>query len=297
MGNNSKDKKPIIVCVIIALVMVVGVVAFIAIQGPQARAQEGADEPACADELTESTPLAESVQSALAEAVTTPMSSTEIVDDPSIPKVVRDQFKGAAKAASSAQATAIQPQKSTASSQESNTTASKAGWKNEGGKWYYYNSAGDRATNAWVGDYYVGGDGALMTGCWVDDGKYKVDSNGKKIGSKEELDAIKKQNEINSNPHYYCQIEVRNREFGGTTARTYTGPGVVLLDDRGYEHGKYPDVHAATNASLSVIESGVPSYDELAVGQTKTYQHKTPISHQKWKYCVNHQKWIKAVVG
>ena len=297
MVKNSKDKKPIIVCAVIALVMVVCVVAFIAIQGSQARAQEGTDGQARVGVPTESVSLAESVQSALAGAVTTPMSSTEVVDDPSILKVVRDQFKGAAKAASSAQTTAIQPQKSTASSQESSTTAPKAGWKNEGGEWYYYNSVGDRAANTWIGDYYVGGDGALMTSCWVDGGKYKVDSNGKKIGSKEELDAIKKQNEINNNPHYYCQIEVRNREFGGTTARTYTGPGVVLLDDRGYEHGKYPDVHAATNASLSVIESGVPSYDELAVGQTKTYKHKTPISHQKWKYCVNHQQWINAVIG
>lgn len=297
MDKRSKDKKPLILCVVITLAMVVCAVAFIAIQGPQARAQEGTDEQARVGVPTESISLAESAQSALAGAVTTPMSSTEIVDDPSIPEVVRDQFKSAAKAASITQAAATQPQKNTASSQESNTTTSKAGWKNEGGKWYYYNSAGDRAANTWIGDYYVGSDGALMTSCWVDGGKYKVDSNGKKIGSKEELEAIKKQNEINNNPHYYCQIEVRNREFGGTTARIYTGPGVVLLDEQGYEHGKYTDAHAATIASLSVIESGVPGYDELAVGQTKTYKHKTPISHQKWKYCVNHQQWINAVIG
>lgn len=298
MNSNSKDNKAIILGSGIALVAVVSVIAFITLAGPQARALEGADEQAQAVESAEPAALTESVQCALAEAVTTGMSSIEVADDSGIPEVVRDRFKDVAKAVVQAQATKpTQEQKSTTTTQESNTATEKAGWRNEGGKYYYYNAYGDRATNTWIGEYYVGSDGALMTTCWVDGGKYKVDKNGKKIGSKEELEAIKKQNEINNDPHYYCQVEVRNREFGGITTRTYTGPGVVLLDSAGYEHGKYADAHAAAMASLSVIESGVPSYDELVSGQTKTYQHKTPISHQKWKYCVNHQKRIKAVIG
>lgn len=51
-------------------------------------------------------------------------------------------------------------------------------WEEIGGKWYFFDTAGWMVTNQWVGDYYLGKDGAMVTDDWVD-GLYYVDANGK----------------------------------------------------------------------------------------------------------------------
>jgi len=38
----------------------------------------------------------------------------------------------------------------------------QTGWVNDGDKWYYLNSGGDMAYNTYVGNYYVGSDGAMQ---------------------------------------------------------------------------------------------------------------------------------------
>ncbi len=52
-------------------------------------------------------------------------------------------------------------------------------WTKIGGKYYFFASkTGVMARNTWVGDYYVGSDGARLTNCKV--GAFTLDSNGKK---------------------------------------------------------------------------------------------------------------------
>lgn len=51
-------------------------------------------------------------------------------------------------------------------------------WEKINGSWYYFDAAGWMAVNRWIGDYYVGGDGAMLTDQWVD-GVYYVDAQGK----------------------------------------------------------------------------------------------------------------------
>ena len=53
----------------------------------------------------------------------------------------------------------------------------KQGWVKEGNSWYYYNQ-GERTKNAWVGSYWLGCDGKMVTGAWVDNGRYYVGDNG-----------------------------------------------------------------------------------------------------------------------
>ena len=54
----------------------------------------------------------------------------------------------------------------------------KIGWIQNGSTWYYYNNQGQMERNAWVGDYWIGADGRMVTNSWVDNNNYYVGSNG-----------------------------------------------------------------------------------------------------------------------
>ena len=54
----------------------------------------------------------------------------------------------------------------------------KQGWVKEGTTWYYYNTDGTLARNKWVGNYWLGADGRMVTNSWVDNNRYYVGANG-----------------------------------------------------------------------------------------------------------------------
>ncbi|MDO5119755.1 MAG: MBG domain-containing protein, partial [Coriobacteriales bacterium] len=54
------------------------------------------------------------------------------------------------------------------------------GWKKIGGKDYYFESSGAMAKNKWVGNYYLGADGAMLVNTVTPDG-WRVDKNGKAV--------------------------------------------------------------------------------------------------------------------
>lgn len=51
-------------------------------------------------------------------------------------------------------------------------------WRLINGKWYYFDAIGYMAESRWIGNYYVGADGAMLAGTWTPDGYY-VDASGK----------------------------------------------------------------------------------------------------------------------
>ena len=53
----------------------------------------------------------------------------------------------------------------------------KSGWQKEGGSWYYYKN-GSEVRNAWVGNYWLGSDGRMVTNSWVDNNRYYVGNDG-----------------------------------------------------------------------------------------------------------------------
>ena len=53
----------------------------------------------------------------------------------------------------------------------------KQGWVKEGNAWYFYYQ-GQVTKNAWVGSYWLGADGKMVTSSWVDNGRYYVGENG-----------------------------------------------------------------------------------------------------------------------
>ena len=65
----------------------------------------------------------------------------------------------------------------------------KQGWVKEGGTWYYYNQ-GIMVRNAWVGNYWLGSDGKMVTSAWVDNDRYYVGSNGAWNKDKKKEDSV-----------------------------------------------------------------------------------------------------------
>lgn len=45
-------------------------------------------------------------------------------------------------------------------------------WLNDNGKFYYFNADGYMLSNVWIGNYYVGSDGAMLTNTTTPDGYY-----------------------------------------------------------------------------------------------------------------------------
>ena len=56
--------------------------------------------------------------------------------------------------------------------------AKKSGWKKEGTVWYYLDDKGTPVKNKWIGNYWLGSDGKMVTNAWVDNGRYYVGGNG-----------------------------------------------------------------------------------------------------------------------
>ena len=49
-----------------------------------------------------------------------------------------------------------------------NEAQAAQGWVQSGSTWYHYKANGSLTKNAWVGDYWVGADGRMVTNSWVD---------------------------------------------------------------------------------------------------------------------------------
>ena len=58
------------------------------------------------------------------------------------------------------------------------TEEKKVGWTQTGNVWYYFNAKGQQVKNAWIGSYWLGSDGKMVTDSWVDGGKYYVGNEG-----------------------------------------------------------------------------------------------------------------------
>ncbi len=60
----------------------------------------------------------------------------------------------------------------------SSSGAMVIGWCKIGGKWYWFDSSGAMARSRWVGNYYVGSNGVMLTNTITPDG-YRVGADGK----------------------------------------------------------------------------------------------------------------------
>ena len=59
-----------------------------------------------------------------------------------------------------------------------NEAQAAQGWAQSGSTWYHYKANGSLTKNAWVGNYWLGADGRMITNSWVDNNNYYVGADG-----------------------------------------------------------------------------------------------------------------------
>ena len=81
------------------------------------------------------------------------------------------------------------------------------GWKNILDHWFYFDNEGKMVTNQWVGDYYIGPSGMMLTDTTTPDG-YKVGNDGTRISEKIVLNEPKAASTLEKYAYYkYCTKE------------------------------------------------------------------------------------------
>ena len=120
--------------------------------------------------------------------------------------------------------------------------AQKQGWVQSGGAWYFYHQ-GQIVRNAWVGSYWLGADGKMVTSAWVDNGRYYVGANGVWVKDAKKPEAPKpvekKQGWVKEgNTWYYFEngSVARNKGIGSTY---WVGADGKMATSAWVDNGRY----------------------------------------------------------
>ena len=125
-----------------------------------------------------------------------------------------------------------------------NAAEKKTGWTKAGNTWFYYDAQGNQVKNTWVGSYWIGSDGKMVTNSWVDGGKYYVGSQGWWVkDAKKPADAQKTPEKKtgwskNGNSWYYYDAQgnqIKNAWIGSY----WIGSDGKMVTDRWVDGGKY----------------------------------------------------------
>ena len=110
----------------------------------------------------------------------------------------------------------------------------KTGWSKNGNSWYYYDAQGNQIKNAWVGSYWIGSDGKMVTNSWVDGGKYYVGSQGWW-----EKDAVKKTGWLQTGNTWYLYDNEGNIVKNRWSGNYWLGSDGKMVTNSWVDGGKY----------------------------------------------------------
>ena len=125
-----------------------------------------------------------------------------------------------------------------------NVAEKKTGWTKAGNTWFYYDAQGNQVKNTWVGSYWIGSDGKMVTNSWVDGGKYYVGSQGWWVkDAKKPADAQKTPEKKtgwskNGNSWYYYDAQ-GNQIKNAWVGSYWIGSDGKMVTDRWVDGGKY----------------------------------------------------------
>ena len=125
-----------------------------------------------------------------------------------------------------------------------NAAEKKTGWTKAGNTWFYYDAQGNQVKNTWVGSYWIGSDGKMVTNSWVDGGKYYVGSQGWWVkDAKKPADAQKTPEKKtgwskNGNSWYYHDAQ-GNQIKNAWVGSYWIGSDGKMVTDRWVDGGKY----------------------------------------------------------
>ena len=114
------------------------------------------------------------------------------------------------------------------------TEEKKVGWTQTGNVWYYFNDKGQQVKNAWVGSYWLGSDGKMVTDSWVDGGKYYVGSQGWWI-----KDAVKKTGWSQTENTWYLYDNQGNLVKNAWSGNYWLGSDGKMVTNSWVDDGKY----------------------------------------------------------
>ena len=125
-----------------------------------------------------------------------------------------------------------------------NAAEKKTGWTKAGNTWFYYDAQGNQVKNTWVGSYWIGSDGKMVTNSWIDGGKYYVGSQGWWVkDAKKPADAQKSPEKKtgwskNGNSWYYYDAQ-GNQIKNAWVGSYWIGSDGKMITDRWVDGGKY----------------------------------------------------------
>ena len=125
-----------------------------------------------------------------------------------------------------------------------NAAEKKTGWTKAGNTWFYYDAQGNQVKNTWVGSYWIGSDGKMVTNSWVDGGKYYVGSQGwwvkdaKKPADTQKSPEKKTGWSKNGNSWYYYDAQ-GNQIKNAWVGSYWIGSDGKMITDRWVDGGKY----------------------------------------------------------
>lgn len=135
-------------------------------------------------------------------------------------------------------------------------TAYAGEWVNVSDNWYYRDDSGNNVTNQWIGNYYLGSDGVMLTNSWTPDGYY-VGADGAWTGDSSATgnQNTQTQNEAFSDGVYnYVLMGSYNQNMSGIHVCIFAGEGGYTAWSQEGENYKY--LASVGNVSAVVDSSG-----------------------------------------